>query len=92
MTSSLKGKSYERLFSAMHFYWLKNHFLRVLIGCNRQLLLIKIYVGILNILKTVHHLLKLRASNKAIKQILLLLFLNFLTRIESVLNSINKGS
>ena len=34
-------------------------------------------MGISNILKTVHHLLKLRASNKRIKQMLLLLFLNF---------------
>ena len=46
----------------------------VLIGCNRQLLLIKIYAGISNIFKKVHHLLKLRASNKGIKQMLFLLF------------------
>ena len=57
----------------------KNQVLRVLIGCNRQLLLIKIYAGISNIFKTVHHLLKLRASDKGIKQMLFLLFSNFLS-------------
>ena len=37
-----------------------------LFGCNREILLIKIYAGISKILKKVHHLLKLRASNKSI--------------------------
>ena len=55
-----------------------NQVLRVLIGCNRQLLLTKIYAGISNIFKTVHHLLKLPTSNKGIKQMLSLLFSNFL--------------
>ena len=50
----------------------------VLIGCNRQLLLIKIYAGISNILKKVHHLLKLRPSNKGIKQMFFLLFSNLI--------------
>ena len=54
----------------------KNQVLRVLVGCNRQLLSIKIYAGIANIFRKVHNLLKLRASNKGIKQILFLLFLN----------------
>ena len=60
------------------FLLAKNQVLCVLIGCNRQLLLIKIYAGISNIFKKVHHLLKLRACNKGIKQMLFLLFLNFL--------------
>ena len=55
-----------------------NQVLRDLIGCNKQLLLVKIYVGISNIFKKVQHLLKLRTSNKGIKQMLFLLFLNFL--------------
>ena len=58
-----------------------NQVLRVLIGCNRQLLLIKIFTGISNIFKKVRHLLKLPASSKGIKQMLFLLFLNFLTLI-----------
>ena len=48
------------------FLLAKNQVLRVLIDCNRQLLLIKIYAEISNIFKKVHHLLKLRASNKRI--------------------------
>ena len=40
------------------------------------------YAVISNISKTVHHLLKLRASNIAIKQMLFLLFLNFLSEIK----------
>ena len=63
----------------------KKQVLRVLIGCNRQLLLIKIYAGISNIFKIVHHLLKLRASNKGIKQMLFLLFSNFLNENKEVL-------
>ena len=46
------------------FLLANNLVLRVLIGYNRQLLLIKIYAGISNIFKKVHHLLKLQASNK----------------------------
>ena len=60
------------------FLLAENQVFCILIGCNRQLLLIKIDAGISNIFKTVHHLLKLRASNKGIKQMLFLLFLNFL--------------
>ena len=60
------------------FLLAKNQVLRVLIGSKRQLLLLKIYSGISNIFKKVHHLLKLRASNKGIKQMLFLLFLHFL--------------
>ena len=54
----------------------------VLFGCNRQLLLIKIYAGISKIFKKAHHLLKLRASNRGIKQMLFLLFSNFLSRCD----------
>ena len=57
-----------------------NQVLRVLIGCERQLLLIKTYAGISNIFKKVHYQLKLRASKNGIKQMLLLLFSNFLTQ------------
>ena len=67
------------------FLWTKNQVLRVLIGCNIQLLSIKIYAGISNIFKKVHHLLKLRASNKGIKQMLFFLFLNFLMVIKCLL-------
>ena len=59
------------------FLLANNQVSRVLIGYNRQLLLIKIHAGISIIFKKVHHLLKLRASNKGIKQMLFLLFLNF---------------
>ena len=62
------------------FLLAKNQVLCILTGCNRQLLLIKIYAGISNIFKTVHHLLKLGASNKGIKLMLFLLFLNFLNQ------------
>ena len=54
------------------------HVLCILIGCKRQLLLIKIYARISNIFEKVHHLSKLQASSKGIKQMLFLLFLNFL--------------
>ena len=60
------------------FLLAKNQVLYVFIGCNRQLLLINIYAGISNIFKKVHHQLELRASNKGMKQMLFLLFLNFL--------------
>ena len=50
----------------------------VLVACSRELQLIKIHAGISNIFKKVHHLLKLRASNKGIKQMLVLLFSIFL--------------
>ena len=63
------------------FLLAKNQVLSVLIGCNRQLLLIKIYAEISNIFKKVHHLLKLRASSKGIKQMLFLLFLNFFSNV-----------
>ena len=46
------------------------------LAVNRQLLLTKIYVGISNNLETVHHQLTAEASNKGIKQIVFLLFLN----------------
>ena len=80
LTTPLNGISYERLFLAADFYLADNQVLHVLIGCNRQLLLIKVYAGISNIFKIVHHLLKLRASNKGIKQMLFLLFSNFLSQ------------
>ena len=67
------------------FLLAKNHVLRVLIVCTRQLLLIKTYVAISKIFKKVHHLLKLWATNKEIKKTLLLLFLNFLTGNQSSL-------
>ena len=41
------------------FLLANNQVLRVLIGCNRQLLLIKIYTGNRNTFKKVHHLQKL---------------------------------
>ena len=69
LTISLRGHSHEQLFLTSNFYCLKNQVLRNLIVCSRQLLLISFYVGVSNIFKTVHHLLKLRASNKGIKQI-----------------------
>ena len=53
------------------FLLAKNQVLHVLIGFNRQLLLIKIYAGIANIFKKVHHLLELRAFSKGIKQMLI---------------------
>ena len=59
--------------------------LYVLNGGNRKLLLIKIYAGISNIFKKVHHLLKLQASNKGIKQMLFLLSSNFLNKKDYVL-------
>ena len=43
---------------------------------NRQLVLIKIYAGIPNILETVRQQLTLEASNKGFKQIMFFLFLN----------------
>ena len=49
LTTSLKGISYERLLLAAGFLLANNQVLHVLIGCNRQLLLIKIYGGISNI-------------------------------------------
>ena len=61
------------------FLLAKNQVLRVLIGCNRPLLIVKIYAGISNIFKKVYYLLELRSSNKGIKQMLFLLFLNFLS-------------
>ena len=61
------------------FLLAKNQVLHILIDCKWQLLLIKIYTGISNIFKKAHHLLKLWAANKGIKQMLFLLFLNFLT-------------
>ena len=49
------------------FLLAKSQILRVLIGCNRQSMLIKIYAGISSIFRKVHYLLKLRPSNKGIK-------------------------
>ena len=66
------------------FLLARNQVSDVLIGFNRQLLSIKIYAEISNIFKKVHHLQELRASNKGIKQMLFLLFLNF--PIKTVLN------
>ena len=68
----------RKIIFSSRFLLANSQVLCVLIGCNRQLLLIKIYAGISNIFKKVHHLLKLQASNKGIKQMLLLLFSNFL--------------
>ena len=63
------------------FLLANSHILCILTGCNRQSLLIKIYAGASNILKIKHHLLKLRASKKWLKQMLFLLFSNFLVSI-----------
>ena len=47
---------------------------RILIGCNRHLLLIKIYAGISNIFNKVDDLLKLQESNKGIKHVIPFIF------------------
>ena len=75
LMTSLNRKSYERFFLAKDFYCLKIRLYVFWLALNRQLLLIKIFAGISNILETVHHLLKLRAPNKGIKQMLFLLVL-----------------
>ena len=67
-----------------------NQVFRILISCNRKLLLIKIYAGISNIFKKVHDLIKLQASNEGLKQILFLLFSNFLTKKYSLPWSIHE--
>ena len=72
-------KIVQNIIFSSGFLLVKNQVFRVLIDCSRQLLLIEIYAGISNILRKVHQLLELRASNKGIKQMLLLLFLNFLS-------------
>ena len=76
MTTPLNRKSYQRLLLAKDFYWLKIKLCVFRLAVNRQLLLTKIYVGISNNLETVHHQLTAEASNKGIKQIVFLLFLN----------------
>ena len=69
----------QTIIFSSRFLLIKNQVLRSLIGCNKQLLLIKIYTGIPNAFKKVYHLQKLSESKKGIKQILFFRFLNFLS-------------